>query len=414
MQQAFEALEPRTFLSVATIDGRQMEGLDRGVVAINQGGGNVYVGWRLLATDPDDITFNLYRSTGGGAAVKVNAAPLGQTTEFVNTGVALDMSNAYFVRPVVEGVEQPAAGGTFTLPANAPARPFLSVPLQVPPGGRTPDNVAYTYSANDSTVADLDGDGRYELLVKWDPSNSKDNAQDGYTGNVLIDAYTLEGTRLWRIDLGRNIRAGAHYTQVIAYDLDSDGKAELALKTADGTRDGVGTVIGSATADWRNSAGRILSGPEYLSIFNGQTGAAMATTNYLPPRGTVSSWGDSYGNRVDRFLAAVAYLDGQRPSLVMTRGYYTRSVLVAWDWRNGQLTRRWTFDSNSSTNVGTAGQGNHNLAVADVDDDGKDEIVFGAMTVNDNGALLYNTRLGHGDALHVSDMIPDRPGLEVF
>ena len=410
-----EALERRQLFSVVTLNGRLVEGLDRGVVAVNQGEGNVYVGWRLLATDPDDATFNLYRSTAGAAPVKVNAQALAQTTDFVNAGVNVAQSNAYFVRPVIDGVEQvEASPKTFTLPAGAPTRQFLSIPLQIPPGGTTPTGQAYTYSANDTSVADLDGDGDYEFVVKWDPSNSKDNSQEGYTGNVYVDAYTLEGTRMWRIDLGRNIRAGAHYTQVMAYDLDSDGKAEVAMKTADGTRDGAGTVIGSATADYRNSAGRVLSGPEFLTIFNGQTGAAMATTNYLPARGTVSSWGDSYGNRVDRFLAGIAYLDGVRPSLVMTRGYYTRSVLVAWDWRGGQLTRRWTFDSNSSTNAGTAGQGNHSLSVADVDQDGRDEIVFGAMTVDHDGRLLYNTRLGHGDALHVSDMDPDRPGLEVF
>jgi rhamnogalacturonan endolyase len=413
MRTLIESLESRRLLSVVTIGGRQMEGLDRGVVALSQGGGQVYVGWRLLATDPDDVTFNLYRSTGGGAAVKLNGSPIAQTTDFVVTGGDLTQSNAFFVRTVIDGVEQ-AGSRSFTLPANAPAQQFLRVPLQIPAGGTTPDNVAYTYNANDTSIADLDGDGQYELIVKWDPTNSKDNAQDGYTGNVYLDAYKLDGTRLWRIDLGRNIRAGAHYTQFIAYDLDSDGKAEVAMKTADGTIDGVGTVIGNGAADWRNTSGRILTGPEFLTIFNGQTGAAMATTNYLPARGTVSSWGDSYGNRVDRFLATVAYLDGQRPSLVMTRGYYAKSVLAAWDWRGGQLTSRWVFDSSAAGNGAYAGQGNHNITAADVDGDGKDEIVFGAATIDDNGTGLYSSGYGHGDALHVSDMDPSRPGLEVF
>jgi rhamnogalacturonan endolyase len=253
------------------------------------------------------------------------------------------------------------------------------------------------------------------VVVKWDPSNAKDNSQSGYTGNVFVDAYEMNGTRLWRIDLGKNIRAGAHYTQFIVYDLDGDGKAEVAMKTAPGTKDSSGNVQGGSNAntDYRNSSGYILSGPEYLTIFNGQTGVAMATTDYLPARGTVSSWGDSYGNRVDRFLAGVAYLDGSRPSLVMTRGYYTRAVLVAWDWRNGSLSRRWTFDSSSSGSA-AAGQGAHSLTVGDVDQDGKDEIVYGAATINDNGTLLYSTGLGHGDALHLSDFLPSRAGLEVF
>ena len=200
------------------------------------------------------------------------------------------------------------------------------MPIQQPSGD---------YVANDASVGDLDGDGQLEIVLKWDPTNAKDNSQSGVTGNVFIDAYKLDGTRLWRIDLGRNIRAGAHYTQFQVYDYDGDGKAEVAMKTADGTRSGTGQVIGNATADHRNSGGYVLTGPEYFTVFTGQTGAIGATTSYLPARGTVSSWGDSYGNRVDRFLAGTAYLDGQRPSIIMARGYYTRAVIVAWDYRNG-------------------------------------------------------------------------------
>lgn len=291
---------------------------------------------------------------------------------------------------------------------------YLDVPIQIPAGGTTPDGVSYTYSANDASVGDLDGDGEYEIVLKWDPSNSKDNSQSGYTGNVYLDAYKLNGTRLWRIDLGKNIRAGAHYTQFLVYDFNGDGKAEVVCKTADGTVDGVGVTIGNASADYRNSSGYILTGPEYLSVFSGQTGKALSTIDYVPARGTVSSWGDNYGNRVDRFLAGVAYLDGVHPSIIMARGYYTRTVVVAFDWNGSALTRKWTFDSNSSTNAGTAGQGNHSLSVADVDNDGKDEIIYGALNIDNNGATLYNTGLGHGDALHVGDLNPNRPGLEVF
>ena len=396
---------------------RQMEKLGRGVVAIRTGSTSVYVGWRMLGTDPDDIGFNLYRVPNGGAAVKVNSAPITNSCNIVDTGATLTQSNAWFVRPVTNGVEW-AASAASGLTANAPTQPYFSVPLQVPTGGTTPDSVDYTYSANDCSAGDLDGYGEYEIVVKWDPSNSKDNAQSGYTGDVYLDAYKLNGTRLWRIDLGKNIRAGAHYTQFMVYDLDGDGKAEVACKTAPGTVDGQGNnvIMGSddPNADYRNSSGYILSGPEYLTIFNGQTGAAMVTTNYNPPRGNVGDWGDTYGNRVDRFLACVAYLDGVRPSLVMCRGYYTRAVLAAWDFRNGQLTQRWVFDSNNSGNSGYAGQGNHNLSVGDVDGDGKDEIVYGACSINHDGKGLYTTGLGHGDAMHLSDMDPDRPGLEVW
>ncbi len=394
-----------------------MENLGRGVVAVRQSATDVYVGWRMLGTDSSDIAFNLYRSTGGGPAVILNGAPITDSTNFVDTGADLSQSNTYFVRPVVGGVER-AASAAYTLPANAPTQQYLNVPLQIPPGGTTPDGVAYTYSANDASVGDLDGDGEYEIILKWDPSNSKDNSQSGYTGNVYLDAYKMDGTRLWRIDLGRNIRAGAHYTQFMVYDLDGDGKAEVACKTADGTVDGAGTVIGNASADYRNSNGYVLTGPEYLTVFNGQTGAAMATVSYNPPRGTVSDWGDDYGNRVDRFLAGVAYLDGKRPSLVMARGYYTRAFVAAWDWRDGQLTNRWNFDTghNGTSNPYATwrGQGSHSLTIGDVDGDGKDEITYGAAAIDDDGTGLYSTQLGHGDALHMSDMDPDRPGQEVW
>ncbi|WP_432644037.1 rhamnogalacturonan lyase [Paenibacillus pabuli] len=380
---------------------RQMEFLDRGVVAVKTGTG-VFVSWRLLGTEGSNVSFNVYRD-----GTKVNASPITNSTNLQDASGT--SSSKYTVRAVVSGTEQAASAAASVWGNN-----YLSVPLSVPAGGTTPDGVAYTYSANDASAGDVDGDGEYELIVKWDPSNSKDNSQSGYTGEVFIDAYKLNGTRLWRISLGKNIRAGAHYTQFMVYDLDGDGKAEVAMKTADGTKDGTGAVIGDASKDYRNSSGYVLSGPEFLTIFNGQTGKALSTVNYEPARGNVSDWGDNYGNRVDRFLAAIAYLDGERPSLVMARGYYTRTVLVAYNWRDGQLTKQWTFDSNTSGNSGYAGQGNHNLSVADVDGDGKDEIVYGAMAVDDNGKGLYTTGLHHGDAMHLSDLDPDRAGLEVF
>ncbi|MEK4371033.1 rhamnogalacturonan lyase [Paenibacillus sp. FSL R5-0473] len=378
-----------------------MEYLDRGVVAVKTGTG-VFVSWRLLGTEGSNVSFNVYRD-----GTKVNATPITNSTNLQDASGT--SSSKYTVRAVVSGTEQAASAAASVWGNN-----YLSVPLSVPAGGTTPDGVAYSYSANDASAGDLDGDGEYELIVKWDPSNAKDNSQSGYTGEVFIDAYKLNGTRLWRISLGKNIRAGAHYTQFMVYDLEGDGKAEVAMKTADGTKDGTGVVIGDASKDYRNSSGYVLSGPEFLTVFNGQTGKALSTVNYEPARGNVSSWGDNYGNRVDRFLAAIAYLDGERPSLVMARGYYTRTVLVAYNWRNGQLTKQWTFDSNTSGNSGYAGQGNHNLSVADVDGDGKDEIVYGAMAVDDNGKGLYTTGLHHGDAMHLSDLDPDRPGLEVF
>ncbi|CAM5346715.1 Rhamnogalacturonan endolyase YesW [Streptomyces alboniger] len=377
---------------------RQAERLDRGVVSVHNGTGNL-VSWRWLASDPDDVAFNVYRG-----ATKVNSAPVTGSTNYFHSG-APDSAD-YTVRAVVGGVEQGASPHAVQFRAG-----YKDVPLTPPPGGS-----GYTYEANDASVGDLDGDGDLDFVLKWQPTNAKDNSQSGVTGNTVIDGITLEGTRLWRVDLGRNIRSGAHYTQFQVYDYDGDGKAEVAVKTADGTVDGTGKTIGDASADHRNAGGYVLGGPEYLTMFNGSTGAAMQSVDYVPARGNVASWGDGYGNRVDRFLAATAYLDGSRPSLIMARGYYTRSVIAAWDWRDGRFTRRWTFDTNASTNAGKGydGQGNHSLSVADVDKDGKDEIVYGAMAVDDNGHGLWTTKLGHGDAGHVGDLDPSRAGLEYF
>jgi rhamnogalacturonan endolyase len=390
----------------------QMERLSRGVIAVRTSSSQVYIGWRLFGNDPAGVAFNLYRSSNGGTPTLLNGTPLTGSTNFVDTSAPTTQANRYFVRAVVGGIEQQDSA-SFTLAANAPTQQYLQIPLQIPAGGTTPAGEAYTYTANDSSIGDLDGDGEYEYVLKWDPTNAKDNSQAGYTGNVYLDAYELNGQRLWRIDLGRNIRAGAHYTQFMVYDMDGDGRAEVACKTADGTRSGTGQVIGDANADYRNSSGYILSGPEFLTVFNGQTGAILATTNYVPARGNVGDWGDTYGNRVDRFLAGIAYLDGQRPSMIFSRGYYTRAVIAAWDYRNGSLTQRWVFDSNVSGSQ-YRGQGNHNLSIADVDADGRQEIIFGAMTIDDNGAAMYVSGLGHGDALHVGDLVPSRAGLEIF
>lgn len=378
-----------------------MEWLNRGVVAVKVNEG-VFLSWRLLGTDAQDVAFNIYRN-----GTLVNGSPITGATNYVDT--AGTNSSTYEVRAVVNGNERDADSQ-----ASVWAQQSLTVNLNRPNGGTTPDGVAYTYSPGDASVGDVDGDGEYEIILKWDPSNQQDNANGGYTGNVYIDAYKLNGQQLWRIDLGRNIRAGAHYTQFLVYDFDGDGKAEVAMKTGDGTRDGAGTVIGNANADHRNSSGYILTGPEYLTLFNGQTGRILQTIPYPNARGNVSDWGDNYGNRVDRFLAGVAYLDGQRPSMIFSRGYYAKTMISALDWRGGQLTNRWTFTADANQNQNYRGQGAHSLSIADVDNDGRHEIIFGAATIDDNGRGLYTTDLGHGDALHVADIIPSRPGLEVF
>lgn len=220
---------------------RQMEKLGRGLVAVRTGTSTSYVGWRLLGTDAENVGFNLLRSANGAAAVQLNGALLTTNCNFTDSTINFAVSNAYFIQPVASGVTQ-ALSAPFGLAANPPTQQYLNIALQKPADG-TNASGPFTYSPNDCSAADLDGDGEYEIVLKWDPSNSKDNSQSGFTGNVFLDAYKLNGTLLWRIDLGPNIRAGAHYTQFMVYDLDGDGRAELACKTAPGTKDGLGAYV---------------------------------------------------------------------------------------------------------------------------------------------------------------------------
>ena len=394
---------------------RQMEKLDRGIVAIYSSG-TAFVSWRIFGNDPIDIAFNLYRSENGVDVVKLNEEPLEYLSNFADTSVNMANQYEYFIKPVING-EEGEASKSFLLDNE---NPYLSISLDKPADGIAKNGEKYDYHANDATVADLDGDGQYEVIVKWQPSNATDNKPGKFTGNTIIDAYTMEGRQLWRIDLGHNIRSGPHYNPFIVYDFDGDGKAELAVKTAPATKDASGEYISTGPAasadhlaDYRDEWGMILTGPEYLTLFDGWFGTEIQTILYIPQRGNVSDWGDSYGNRVDRFLAGVAYLDGERPSLIMARGYYAKTVVAAFDYRDGELSTRWVF--NTDDNYETyKGQGNHSLSVADVDFDGKDEIIYGAMALDNDGTGLYSTGLGHGDALHVGDLDPDRNGLEVF
>lgn len=383
---------------------RQMESLGRGLVGINQGEGGVFLSWRLLASDAKETAFNVYRQAEGDKPVKLNSEPISDVTFFIDDKADLAKRTQYTVRAVAEGKEQDPCEA-FVFEPGTPAVPYLSVPIRTPERCRP----------GDAAVGDLDGDGEYEIVLKQE-MRPKDNAHRGASGQTKLQAYSLKKGFLWQIDLGRNIREGAHYIPFIVYDLDGDGRAEIACKTADGTVDGAGKVIGDAEADWRNADGRVLDGPEFLTIFDGRTGAALQSVDYVPARGKVTDWGDNTGNRVDRYLACVAYVDGQRPSLVMCRGYYTRAVLAAWNWRDGKLTPVWTFDSDDGTQGNRAyrGQGNHNLSVADVDGDGKDEIVYGACAIDHDGKGLYSTGMGHGDAMHLTDIDPERPGMEVF
>jgi rhamnogalacturonan endolyase len=473
---------------------RQMEQLGRGVVAVNEGDGSVFVSWRMLGTDPDDVAFNVYRITGGAVPTRLNDKPVTSVTWHRDQNADPAQDNRYQVRPVIDGREGEASESFLSRVApDAQPQGYFEIPLQLPSATR----------ASDGSVGDLDGDGEYEVVLQGE-QRPRDTASSGLTGNTVLQGYELDGTLLWTIQMGTNIHEGEHDTQFMVYDLDGDGRAEIAVRTADGSVDGTGKVIGDPDADWvdrdRNSRtyGKIMTGPEYFSIFDGRTGAERATVPYIPGREPTGGWGGiggnggmetrTTGNRLNRFLACVAYLDGERPSVIMCRGYYGRSVLAAWDWRDGRLTSRWVFDSATHPNKGQpyvttdatvdaaaglnkitdhigswqgarpgqwmvwdrqgvkerrrvvategniltvdenltpgagkaahvygySGMGNHNLSVADVDGDGKDEIIYGAMVVDDDGSGLFTTGLRHGDSLHVGDLDPRRPGLEVF
>jgi len=523
----------------------QLEYLDRGLIAASTSEG-VFLSWRLLAnevtghsdTGLTGANFNVYRDGKKIATVE-------DSTNYLDKGASA--TSQYYVKAVVDGKEvdqsatvSPWANQYYDLKLKKPADGIA------PAGVLFPQGEKYTYSANDMSVGDVDGDGQYEFFVKWDPSNSKDVSQRGYTGNVYIDCYKQDGTLLYRLDLGVNVRAGAHYTQFMVYDFDGDGKAEMMLKTAPGTKmikyDKDGSVISekyitmpqsdidagySNTDDYRLSAegyfnhvvdmfmnwdkhpevvngnwpksleecfgiekkytyplskedatelanyfidvyavkrstnnklrefeGFILNGPEHLSVFNGESGDEMKTIPYKTERDDDGLlWGDyamtriEPGNRVDRFLAGVAYLDGKKPYALFARGYYTRTTMVTYSWDGKDLKEYWYVDSGHAPmsnpfNAGPHGvdgsnpeyanittQGFHSLGVADVDGDGFDEIVYGSATIDHNGKVLYSSfdtmpegsgapgtvaRLGHGDSMHVADIDPSRPGLEIF
>ena len=397
---------------------RQMENLTRGLVASNVGNG-MLVSWRLLGTDDPTTEFNLYRD-----GTKI--ASIGKTdgTNFLDKSGK--STSKYEVAAVVDGKEQAKSPLSLVFDKNVvnsgKTFPYRTLKLEVPAAQTMPNGETCTYTPNDMSAADLDGDGEYELILKWDPSNAHDNSQTGYTGTVFIDAYKLDGTRLWRIDMGKNIRAGAHYTQFQVFDYDGDGKAEMIVKTADGTIDGTGKAIGDKSKDYRDAGGTILKGPEYLTVFRGTDGAAITTIEYTPSRDINQHvkgkngkgyWGDNYGNRCERYIAATGYLDGVHPSAIFVRGYYSSSYVVAYDFDGKTLKQRW-YHKSEDPGKGLYEQGNHNIAVGDIDGDGYDEIVFGGATLNHDGTLRFSTQLGHGDAGHLGDLDPDHPGMEFW
>ncbi|WP_229035941.1 rhamnogalacturonan lyase [Phocaeicola vulgatus] len=396
------------------------EKLSRGLIGIPTEEG-MYFSWRMTLEDAAGLQFDLYRSSGGGAEVKLNKEPIDRTSDFLDRTVDYTVDNRWILKATTGEV------ATWTRLKGEKRNPYLSIPVCKPEDGEIAGE-SFTYTANDCSVGDLDGDGEYEIILKWSPSNSKRPPQRGFTGNTYLDAYKMDGRRLWRIDLGPNVRSGAATTNFLVFDFDGDGCAEICCKTGDGTVDGLGHRIGDAQADWRTwdkkspTYGKIVNGPEYLTVFEGRTGKELDSKEYIPTRYPLDGWGgvggncgnDNTGGRSDRFTAGVAFLDGKTPSPIMVRGWYGRTVVAAWTFTNGALKHTWTFDSAAPGWEAYSGMGNHSVTVADFDGDGCDEICVGAMTVDHDGKGLFTTGLRHGDALHAGRFIPSRQGMQVF
>ena len=396
------------------------EKLSRGLIGIPTEDG-MYLSWRMTLEDAAGLQFDLYRSSGGGAEVKLNKEPIDRTSDFLDRTVDYTVDNRWTLKATTGEV------AIWTRLKGEERNPYLSVPVCKPEDGEIAGE-SFTYTANDCSVGDLDGDGEYEIILKWFPSNSKRPPQRGFTGNTYLDAYKMDGRRLWRIDLGPNVRSGAATTNFLVFDFDGDGCAEICCKTGDGTVDGLGHRIGDAQADWRTwdkkspTYGKIVNGPEYLTVFEGRTGKELDSKEYIPTRYPLDGWGgvggncgnDNTGGRSDRFTAGVAFLDGKTPSPIMVRGWYGRTVVAAWTFTNGALKHTWTFDSAAPGWEAYSGMGNHSVTVADFDGDGCDEICVGAMTVDHDGKGLFTTGLRHGDALHAGRFIPSRQGMQVF
>jgi len=436
---------------------RQMEELGRGLIAVYRTADNrsvqpneagVYLSWRLLGTESlENQAFDIYRGTLGGTYTKIATTGAHDATNYIDRNGT--PANTYKVVRAGASAEEVAREKEAVPMTNYTAKgsevgngnslqnsfTYMDVPISRPaPVQRMGDGkLSYYYSldrdheggANDASVGDLDGDGEYEIVLKWEPTDSKDSAGADYTGNTYIDAYEITTSKdnlMWRIDLGKNVTSGAHYTQFLVYDFDGDGKSEVFMQTAPGSIDGLGRYVSEVgdTEEIRNvdntksyvgtsgsSKGKNL-GPEYLTIFDGETGAALCTTASIP-LGTSSEWGDSKYNRAERFLAAVAYLDGVHPSIIFCRGYYNKTVIRAYSWDGSELSMLWEYDSGMSQSVNSLyGQGNHNLSIGDIDNDGCDEIVYGSAALDHDGrTVLGNTLLGHGDAMHMSDFNND-------
>lgn len=384
--------------SMHSMAQRPMEKLDRSVFAQRVSGG-VLVQWRILSDEWYDTSYKVYRD-----GVQIHETGLVGASNYLDPlGTTSSVYSVTCVRKGVESLPETNALGVLT-------NGYIELPLRdLKSMGKE------KYFPNDCTAADLDGDGQYEIIVKrlrkdWSEAN---------TDYTYFEAYKLDGTFLWAIDVGPNITMDVEIN-IAAFDFDGDGKAEVFLRTSDGTVFGDGSNVGDRDGDgvinYRYAVGHdgfMQAGPEYLSLVDGMTGAELDWVHFIP-RGNVDDWGKAGdgGHRANKFFFGAPYLDGEKPSIFIGRGIYTQTYMVTYDVVDKKLVKRWAWESGLSGAY--YGQGNHNYTIADVDGDGCDEVVWGSMCVDHDGTGLYSTQLGHGDAMHVGDFDPYHKGIEVF
>lgn len=382
----YEILEPKHTMK-PKVNGfasdRIKENLNRGLLAsLSEDGKAIYLNWRLLDTDPENITFNIYRLSDGKTK-RLNTKPIAQTCDFIDKNPV--SKSSYWIIPVIDKKEYSASEKLDISFEDLKETNFLSIKLRN-------NNIR----AGKIAVADLNGDGAYDYIIRT-PDSGVDPGKGGDLNRTTyqIEAYLNDGTYLWTKDLGQGIEPGIWYSPFIAYDFNGDGKAEIAIKTAPDNIE-------------RNEKGRIDSGEEYLSILDGMTGNEIDRVHW-PERN------DRYGdyNRQNRNQIGLAFLDGKTPYILAVRGTYKLMVVDAWMLNDNKLEHAWRWDGDEENPV-VRSMGAHNMICADIDDDGRDEIILGSCAVDDNGTLLWSTGLGHPDRIYLTDIDPHHPGMELF
>ena len=418
-------------LSAATGDAKP---LGRGLMSLSltgagMGSGNL-VSWRAFANDGRQYKYKLFRGTNATTqTTKLNSGNfISGKTNFLDTSGG---AASYYKLEVYDENNK-------LIDTQVSEKTWGNQTKVIDLEGGAPTDIwgrGATYTPNDASICDMDGDGEYEIILKWSPSNEKDAAKSGTTSPEYYGCYKLDGKRLWILTGGPNMFSSAHTSPFVAWDLDGDGFGEFMIKTAPGAIDGEGNYLSVDTnpkANHLSGRGKQDNGPEWITVFDGRTGAELKTINYHTKYAdeTTGFWGDSNQNRSERYLACIAWLDGEdkNPSAIFARGYYAGAKIGAYDWDGENITLRWLHRAVSGTSGtvkyadGTVknltktvyGDGAHWISVCDVDGDGKQEITYGSSAIDHDGTTLYRTGLGHGDALHISDFDPERPGLECF